>query len=160
MAEIFGPGASGDYKGAFRTANIANGKGFTFQKEQVQLVQNFQTSFQQPVQPLFEIGSNARYYVVGKSSGTFSIAQILGFGTSALKAVTAMANPCSGDRTLTVVFPGAFCEKDVAGVGQGLTLTMAGVLLQSIGFTVAAQDNLISAQAQGLMVDLQYEAKG
>jgi len=153
MAAIFGQNTA-DYQGTFRTVA---GEGVTFngQQDGVSLIQNLQVSHQQPIQNLFEVGSNKRYYVLGKPSGTFSIAQILGFGKQVLSQVTTLADPCTGNRTMVVTFPNSFCRKGGGG-GESLSLTLKGVLLQSVGFTVASQDNLINSQVQGMMTELEY----
>jgi len=164
MASIFGKDSQGVYRGAFRTTL---GTSLSFGGGPLTLIQNLQVSHQQPIQPLFEVGSNNRYYVVGKANGTFSATQILGFGSAALDQVTSLANPCTGDRRLTLLIPGAFCDVDnppelAAGTGVGtgdLTLNLTGVLLSSVGFSIAAQDNLINSQIQGIMTDLEYEYK-
>ena len=165
---IFGANSQGKYQGAFRTTV---GTVLTFAGTALNLIQNLQVSHQQPVTPLFEVGTNNRYYVVGKASGTFSATQILGFGDAALKQVTNLADPCA-PRQLILAIPSAFCSAaDGAtqlapgltgpqipqGTGNKLTLTLEGVLLQSVGFSVAAQDNLINSQLQGLMTDLKYD---
>lgn len=155
MAAIFGPNSQGEYQGAFRTtANTA----LNFNGEDMTLIQNLQVSHQQPVQNLFEVGSNKRYYVVGKASGTFSASQVLGFGSAALDTVTKLADPCEGDRTLMLAIPNSYCEVGGGDGGGNLTLTLKGVLLQSVAFSVAAQDNLINSQIQGLITDLEYDA--
>jgi hypothetical protein len=164
MAEsIFGANSQGVYKGAFSTA-LGSALTFNSAVDSLMLIQNIQVSHQQPVQPLFEVGSNNRYYVVGKASGTFSATQILGFGDAALKQVTSLANPCEGDRTLKLVLKSPFCEVGANAVGAGrngpsLTLNLTGVLLSSVGFSIAAQDNLINSQIQGIMTDLDYDYK-
>lgn len=159
MPPIFGAN-SGSYQGAFRTTSGANQTGVTFggggAGNALSLIQNLQVSHQQPVQNLFEVGSNRRYYVVGKASGTFSASQILGFGPSVLNQVTRLADPCVANRTLTVAFPNSFCAPNGGAAGSALTLSLAGVLLQSVGFSVSAQDNLVNAQIQGLITDLEY----
>jgi hypothetical protein len=155
---IFGEASQGEYVGAFRTTK---GTGLKFgDQDDVTLIQNLQVSHQQPVQNLFEVGSNKRYYVIGKASGTFSATQVLGFGSDVLQTVTSLANPCDGNRRLVLTIPDAYCQAGAIDLGPGssqLTLTMEGVLLQSVGFSVAAQDNLINSQIQGLITDLQYE---
>lgn len=163
MASIFGKNSQGVYKGAFSTA-LGSALTFGGAANKLMLIQNIQVSHQQPVQPLFEVGSNNRYYVVGKASGTFSATQILGFGSTALEQVTSLANPCDGNRTLTLLIKSPFCEIDTngagpeaAGEGPSLTLNLSGVLLSSVGFSIAAQDNLINSQLQGIMTDLEYE---
>jgi len=164
---IFGANSQGKYKGAFSTS-LGSALTFNSAVDSLMLIQNIQVSHQQPVQPLFEVGSNNRYYVVGKASGTFSATQILGFGDAALKQVTSLANPCDGDRTLKLVLKSPFCEIGAALVdpnstaarnGPSLTLNLTGVLLSSVGFSIAAQDNLINSQLQGIMTDLDYDYK-
>lgn len=154
MAAIFGQNTA-DYRGTFRTV-AGKGVSFNGKEDGISLIQNLQVSHQQPVQNLFEVGSNRRYYVLGKPSGTFSIAQILGFGNEVLSQVTTLADPCTGDRTMRITFPNSFCEKGSSGTGKDLKLVLQGVLLQSVGFTVAAQDNLINSQVQGMMTELEY----
>ena len=153
MASIFGEASASEYQGAFRTTAASS---ITFNNKDLTLLQNLQVSHQQPVQPLFEIGSNKRYYVVGKASGTFSCGSILGFGSSALDQVVALADPCVGDSTLELHMPDSFCVAGAGASSGGLFLTLKGVLLQSVGFTMAAQDNLINSQLQGLITDLEY----
>ena len=162
---IFGPNSQGKYQGAFRTTV---GTVLSFAGADLNLIQNLQVSHQQPVTPLFEVGTNNRYYVVGKASGTFSATQILGFGDDALKQVTSLADPCQGNRRLSLAIPSAFCEmvatdaanptKTTNGTNNNATLMLEldGVLLQSVGFSIAAQDNLINSQLQGLITDLSY----
>lgn len=161
MAEIFGLNKS-TYMGAFRTV-AGTGISFNGKPGAVNLVQNFQTSHQQPVQNLFEVGSNNRYYVLGKASGTFTMSQILGFGAAVLDTIRDLSDPCTGNRTLTITFPNAYCKQIDANVvgnnaakGDTLSITLRGVLLQSVGFSVAAENNLISSQNQGLMTNLEY----
>lgn len=152
---IFGDASQGEYIGAFRTTK---GTGLKFgDQDDVTLIQNLQVSHQQPVQNLFEVGSNKRYYVIGKASGTFSATQVLGFGDDVLQTVTSLADPCDGNRRLVLTIPDAYCEVGAGSQYSELTLTMEGVLLQSVGFSVAAQDNLINSQIQGLITDLKYD---
>lgn len=153
MPSIFGEASKGEYQGAFRTTA---GTALKFAGKDVTLVQNLQVAHQQPVQPIFEVGSNKRYFVVGKASGTFTIGQILGFGSDALNSVKDMADPCVGDRVLTMMIPNSHCK--VGGATSGnLGLTLRGILLNQVGFTVAAQDNLVNSNVSGSMVDLAYD---
>lgn len=152
MSSIFGENSSANYQGAFRTTA---GTALKFAGKDLTLVQNLQVSHQQPVQPLFEVGSNKRFYVVGKAGGTFTIGQVLGFGNEALKGITELANPCVGNRQLNLLIPNSYCTVDGKNGGT-LSLSLRGVLVQQVGFTVAAQDNLINSNVSGIMVDLEY----
>lgn len=152
MASIFGDASSGSYQGAFRTTA---GTALKFAGKDVTLVQNLQVTHQQPVQPLFEVGTNKRFFVVGKAGGTFTIGQVLGFGNEAMEGITELADPCVGDRQLNLVVPNSYCTVDGKN-GGSLSLSLKGVLLQQVGFSVAAQDNLINSNISGVMVDLEY----
>jgi hypothetical protein len=152
MASIFGENSSASYQGAFRTTA---GTALKFAGKDLTLVQNLQVSHQQPVQPLFEVGSNKRFYVVGKAGGTFTIGQVLGFGNEALNGITELANPCVGNRQLNLLIPNSYCTVDGKS-GGSLSLSLRGVLVQQVGFTVASQDNLINSNVSGIMVDLEY----
>jgi len=155
---IFGENSESEYGGAFRTVKGTNGVTFGGVDNPVSLIQNMQVSHQQPVQNLFEVGSNKRYYVIGKASGTFSISQILGFGPAVLDSVTMLADPCTttANRTMVVSFPNSYCD-GTKTTGGKLELTLNGVLLQSMGFSTQSQDNLITSQIQGVMTELLYE---
>jgi len=153
MASIFGDAGAGSYQGAFRTTA---GTALKFSGKNVTLVQNLQVTHQQPVQPLFEVGTNKRFFVVGKAGGTFTIGQVLGFGNEALDGITELANPCIGNRKLDLVVPNSYCTVNNNKNGGSLSLSLKGVLLQQVGFSVAAQDNLINSNISGVMVDLEY----
>jgi len=152
MASIFGENSAANYQGAFRTTA---GTALKFAGKEITLVQNLQVTHQQPVQPLFEVGSDKRFYVVGKASGTFTIGQVLGFGNEALNGITDLANPCTGNRQLNLIIPNSYCTVDGKN-GGSLSLALKGVLLQQIGFSVAAQDNMINSNINGIMLDLEY----
>lgn len=152
MASIFGDNSAANYQGAFRTTA---GTALKFAGKDLTLVQNLQVTHQQPVQPLFEVGSDKRFYVVGKASGTFTIGQVLGFGNEALNGITDLANPCVGNRQLNLLIPNSYCTVDGKN-GGSLSLSLKGVLLQQVGFSVAAQDNLINSNINGIMLDLEY----
>jgi hypothetical protein len=146
------------FKGAFFTTA---GSGLKFGDSNLSLVQNLSTSMQQPITPLYEIGSNNRYYVVGKSTGNFTIAQILGFKDadkkSVVQQVADMADPCK-ITNMTLIYPGNTCNAGGAAGGgkQELRLNMTGVLVQSIQITQQAQDNIVTANLAGIFTSMTY----
>lgn len=156
MPQLFNAKSKAEYKGAFFTAA---GSGLQFKGVNLNLVQSLQTSMQQPVTPLYEIGSNNRYYVVGKSTGTFTIAQILGFaaanGKTVLDQIADMADPCKVS-TMTLTYPASSCEAGGKSSTLGLTLNMTGVLVQSLQVAQQAQDNIVTANVTGMFTDMTY----
>jgi hypothetical protein len=119
---------------------------------------------QQPITPLYEIGSNNRYYVVGKSSGNFTIAQILGFvapggkGKDVFDQIKDMADPCK-PKDLTLIYPSSNCDSKGSTSGSPLQINLTGVLVQSVQITQQAQDNLVTANVTGMFTNLTYGGK-
>ena len=161
MPAIFSDKAQATYAGAFFTSA---GSGVKFGGDNLHLVQNLSTSMQQPITPLYEIGSNNRYYVVGKSSGNFTIAQILGFvagggkGKDVFDQIKDMADPCK-PKDLTLIYPSANCDSKGGSSGAPLQINLTGVLVQSVQITQQAQDNLVTANVTGMFTNLTYGGK-
>lgn len=160
MPAIFSDKAQATYAGAFFTSA---GSGVKFGGADLHLVQNLSTSMQQPITPLYEIGSNNRYYVVGKSSGNFTIAQILGFrsvggGKDVFEQIKDMADPCK-PKNLTLIYPSSNCDAKGESSGTPLEINLTGVLVQSVQITQQAQDNLVTANVTGMFTNLTYGGK-
>ena len=161
MPAIFSDTAQATYAGAFFTSA---GSGVKFGGDNLHLVQNLSTSMQQPITPLYEIGSNNRYYVVGKSSGNFTIAQILGFvagggkGKDVFDQIKDMADPCK-PKYLTLIYPSSNCDSKGSKSGSPLQINLTGVLVQSVQITQQAQDNLVTANVTGMFTNLTYGGK-
>ena len=160
MPAIFSNEAQATYAGAFFTSA---GSGVKFGGADLHLVQNLSTSMQQPITPLYEIGSNNRYYVVGKSSGNFTIAQILGFrsaggGKDVFEQIKDMADPCK-PKDLTLIYPSSNCDSKGSKSGTPLEINLTGVLVQSVQITQQAQDNLVTANVTGMFTNLTYGGK-
>jgi hypothetical protein len=157
MPAIFSDKSQATYAGAFFTAA---GSGISFGGDNLHLVQSLQTSMQQPITPIYEIGSNNRYYVVGKSTGNFTIAQILGFrsagaGKDVLEQIKDMADPCK-PKDMTLIYPSSSCDSKGGSSGSPLQINLTGVLVQSVQITQQAQDNLITANVAGMFTNLTY----
>jgi hypothetical protein len=160
MPAIFSDTAQATYAGAFFTSA---GSGVKFGGDDLHLVQSLSTSMQQPITPLYEIGSNNRYYVVGKSSGNFTIAQILGFrsaggGKDVFEQIKDMADPCK-PKDLTLIYPSSNCDSAGSKSGTPLEINLTGVLVQSVQITQQAQDNLVTANVTGMFTNLTYGGK-
>lgn len=143
MADVLGRQNS-NYAGAFSADNSklilfgAQGGGL--------LVQNINIQYQQPIQTIFEVGSNNRYYVVGRPSGNMTLAQILGPTDLALEALRRLGDPCNGqvNRQLAMTLGSASCLG--ANRGRELILTADGCISSSVGFSVTAEQMLVTQQ--------------
>lgn len=144
MADIFGR-ADSPYAGSF--AADASFLQFAGQPGAKNLVQGLDLAYNQPIQTLFEIGSNYRYYVVGRASGNMTVQQILG-PTKLLSATLArLGNPCAeGERALELTIGGSACTG--VGVGETMGLRADACVAAGINFGLNAQDLLLRQGVQ------------
>ena len=110
------------------------------------LVQSIQTQYNQPIQTIFEVGSDNRYYVVGRPSGSMTIAQILGPSRIALTKLRQLGNPCDStvNRDLAFTLGSSACLGGSKGVA--LTLTASGCISSGAAFSVTAEQMLVTQQ--------------
>ena len=104
------------------------------------LVQNWNFSYNQDVQEIFEIGSNELYWAKGRPQGTGQISRIIGDVDVGPKAGFFPAEAydiCDGGAMLRLTAKSGSCDDfDVAE----LNVTMGGVIVSSIGFSMQVQD--------------------
>ena len=142
---IIGGGASG----ATTDVSARNKLGY--------LVQNWNVSYAQQVQELFELGSNTLYWAKGRPVGQGALGRVLG-GQDAEGADNNQAgfmpkeayDICDGGATMTLQARGGACETPIrstdgvpviqGGLKKGVEITMSGVVVTSIGFTMQVGD--------------------
>lgn len=109
------------------------------------VVQNLQIGYQQSVRPLFEIGSNNRYYVVGRTQGDMTIGRILGPAVFLSTILSALGNPCAQvNRLVTVQLGNSGCSGAVAG--KDVNLFMDACVAMSVRFATEAEQLLVNEQ--------------
>jgi len=114
------------------------------------VTQNMQVSYQQPINRLYEVGTQKTYYVAGRPQGQINLARILGPGRVAKAFYSALGNVCNANGNHMSFSVAVGCLVDVNGnvqdQGPALIMYALNVLLQSIGMSVAAQDMVINEQ--------------
>jgi hypothetical protein len=109
------------------------------------LVQQWQTNYQQQVQEIFEIGTNALYWVKGRPVGQGSIGRIIGekdVSTSSGRFFPDSAyDLCDGGAMLNITARSGMCAGETPAT---LNITMDGVVVTSIGFAMRVQDVMIN----------------
>ena len=109
------------------------------------LVQQWQTNYQQQVQEIFEIGTNALYWVKGRPVGQGSIGRIIGekdaVAGSGRFFPDAAYDLCDGGAMVNITAESGMCEDYDAAQ---LNITMDGVVVTSIGFAMRVQDVMIN----------------
>ncbi len=110
------------------------------------LTQQLSVQYQQPITRLYEVGTQKTYYVAGRPQGSANIARILGPGNVMSAFYECLGDVCMADKNdlCFCVQPGCLSVQDPDF--HAIRLGMKNVVLQSIGFSVAAQDMIINEQ--------------
>lgn len=125
------------------------------------LVQNWNVSYAQQVQELFELGSNTLYWAKGRPVGQGALGRVLGAqdaeGSGSNGDVSGFMpkeayDICDGGATMVLQARGGSCPQEVktqgqeqvpviqGGIRKGISITMSGVVVTSIGFTMQVGD--------------------
>jgi hypothetical protein len=163
MANIFGRGTSG-FGGAFTSAlaqmNISgNGAG---QLNKL-LVTQLQANYTQPLNRVYELGSDLAYFVVGRPNGEGTMGSVFGPKAYSEQAYIDLANPCKTNNLSFSFSKNAACDANSvngeANTGGGWGRTLQHVILQSLGFQVNSQDMLINENIGFQFAALETNAK-
>ena len=107
------------------------------------LIQQWQTNYQQQVQEIFEIGSNALYWVKGRPQGAGTVGRIIGESDAATGGKffpDAAYDICDGGASVNITARSGMCDN----AGAQINITMDGVIVTSIGFAMRVQDVMIN----------------
>lgn len=109
------------------------------------LTQQLNIQYQQPITRLYEVGTQFTYSVAGRPQGTASLARILGPGTVMAELYSCLGDVCQADKNDMCFCIQAGCLSTTHGY-EGMQLCIKNVVLQSLGFSVQAQDMIINEQ--------------
>lgn len=120
------------------------------------ITQQLNWSYQQAVTRIYEVGTNFQYYIVGRAQGTVSMNRVLGPRPLAFQFYTTYGNACNAaSNTINVSMQqGCISAQDPTAAATLSTMSMLGVLLQNVGFSVQAEQMLISEQAQAMFISM------
>jgi hypothetical protein len=113
------------------------------------LVQNWNVSYQQQVQEVFEIGSNALYWSKGRPQGTGTLGRLIGDKDVSTPSSSGFFpeeayDICKGGATLVLEAVGGHCENSGGAVDEtlnkGLQIVMSGAVVTNIGFSMQIAD--------------------
>jgi hypothetical protein len=126
------------------------------------LVQSLQVGYQQPVQPLFEVGSNNRYFIVGRAQGSMGIERVFGPQRLAEAILARLGNVCSGgSRVLNLEMGSSACttgaNAPIAGLAGGAALAAVatpvkliadGCVASGVNYRTESQQMLLQESTQ------------
>lgn len=111
------------------------------------LTQQLNIQYQQPIQRLYEVGTQKTYYVAGRPQGTATIARVLGPGAVMAELYESLGNVCNATANDMCFCVQSGClNEDIPQEFQALQLGIKNVVLQSLGFSIQAQDMIINEQ--------------
>lgn len=116
---------------AARNAAIDLGEG------KIALVQSFQGSYSHQVNPVYESGSSAVYFVNGNPTGTFSYNTLVGANGWFSGIIDGKGGYCGSLRTINIDLLQDNPDCDVK-VTMNTNLKFEGAMLRSLGFSVQA----------------------
>ena len=129
MADIFGynrSGASDVFVADKSRLTIVGVSG-------VDLIQNWQVSYQQNIQPIYEVGSSRLFWAKSNPIGSGSIGRIVGNSF-----LTLTSDICDKGTTISISNTSGACN------GGGVGLTCVGAVCTSVGFSAQAGNPTVS----------------
>lgn len=155
MADIFGYDRAPKPAGALSTDNSTltlasiGGAGTGNNGAKGLLVQNWNINYQQQVQEVFELGSNALYWVKGRPQGQGTISRVVGIkqaGVSSNLFPEEAFDVCKGGAKFDFKVKSGGCNPNVALVptaDQEVNIQMDGCIITNIGFSADVNDTRI-----------------
>ncbi len=146
MSDIFGYNRSGRPQAVFSSDKAhftVEGKGEGY------MIQQWDFTYQQNVQEIFELGSSNLYWVRGQPQGQGTIGRIIGGGTGIDLLVPDSARDiCSNSSTsVDIEFNPGECVSAAGATGAN-RITLDGVVITSVGFNSSVQDMMIRQNLQ------------
>jgi hypothetical protein len=139
--DVFGRETAG-YKGAFSSSKAS--LKFSKSKANALLVTQAQLQYGQQLSRIFELQSDAAYFVVGRVQGKGSLGSVIGPKKVGADFYASIGDPCNPE-TLIFDFGGGACNRE-GSVDNAASRTAHDVIADSLGFSVSAQDMLINEQ--------------
>lgn len=99
--------------------------------------------YSQKITRIYEIGSRAVFFVVGRAEGRAQISRILGPRPTTLAFYAAYGNACRADQN-TLIFQAVSGCNVPSDTGAGFVFACVGCLLEQIQFDVSAEQGLVA----------------
>lgn len=116
------------------------------------LTQQLSFQYQQQITRLYEVGSRNTFYVGGRSQGSASVARVLGPRPVTAAFYLVYGNICNAaTNTLMFSLISGCNPGDVLG---GMVFALVGVVINSIGVSVSAEQMIVNEQLQMMYVAL------
>jgi hypothetical protein len=110
------------------------------------LTQQLGIQYQQPITRLYEVGTQKTYYVAGRPQGSANLARILGPGTVMAALYECLGDVCKADKNDLCFCIESNCIGNVQQDFNAMAICLKNVVLQSLGFSIQAQDMIINEQ--------------
>ena len=119
----------------------------------IAMVQNWSLQYQQNVTPLYECGSAKISFAVKAAAGQLTIARIVTKDSSSITDL--FGNVCDAAKNNIQIAAGGACDSG----GTGGTLSLKGVVPQSVGYSGQAQNAYVEEQISVVFASLEMGGK-
>ncbi len=110
------------------------------------LTQQLNIQYQQPITRLYEVGTQYTYYVAGRPQGSANIARVLGPGSVMAELYSCLGDVCNASANDMCMCFAANCAGNQDQDFNAMQVGLKNVVLQSLGFSIQAQDMMINEQ--------------
>jgi len=120
------------------------------------LTQSLNFGFTQTITRVFEIGTTYQYYVAGRAMGSLALNRVLGPRPLSFTFYSVYGNPCNA-ATNTIAFSmqqGCVNPADPTGIATLSTMSMLGVVLNSVAFSAQAEQMTVNENVSGMFISL------
>lgn len=133
---------------AFSGLGIAGGVGL--------LTQDLSWRYQQRIIRLWEVGTNFTYYVIGRAEGGASVRRVLGPRPLVFTFYSVYGNACNAatNAILLSMQQGCVSPFDAQAQNTYRELTLLGCVIQSVSFSVQAEQMMFNEQVEMMYVAL------
>ncbi len=133
---------------AFSGLGVAGGVGL--------LTQELSWRYQQRIMRLWEVGTSFTYYVVGRAEGGMSVRRVLGPRPLLFTFYSVYGNACNAasNTILLSVQQGCVSPFDPQAAATYRELALFGCVIQSVGFSIQAEQMMMNEQVEMMYVAL------
>ena len=111
-------------------------------------VQQWSAQYQQQVNPVYEVGSSKVYFAVRAASGTLNVTRIVGSSSSSVNTI--FGSICDEPKDISIT-----ASENCYNTEGSVTLTMKGVIPQSVGWSGNAQNAYVQEQFTAVFASME-----
>jgi len=122
------------------------------------VTQNLSFNYSQQITTLYEIGSNKKFLIAGRTQGQAAIGRLLGPRPVQLEFYRKFGNVCNAASNTIDFRAQTGCQSGVSLSGGAYAFSLRGCAIQNISVSVAATDMIVNEQLSMMFCSLDLAA--